>query len=40
VRASHRRKPVPARISEYYDVLDQLFADIENALGGVRHIRA
>jgi hypothetical protein len=33
-------KPVPARISEYDDVLDQLFTDIESALGGVRHIKA
>ena len=27
-------KAVPAHISEYEDVLDQLFGDIENALGG------
>ena len=33
-------KPVPAHISEYNDVLDQLFGDIENALGGASHIKA
>jgi hypothetical protein len=33
-------KPVPARISEYDNMLDQLFADIENALGGASRIRA
>ena len=33
-------KPVPARISEYDGMVDQLFGDIENALGSVRHIKA
>ena len=33
-------KPVPANISEYDDMLDQLFGDIENALGGALYIKA
>jgi hypothetical protein len=33
-------KPVPAHISQYDDVLDQLFGDVESALGSVRHIKA
>jgi hypothetical protein len=33
-------KPVPARISKYNKMLDQLFGDIESALGGVSRIRA
>jgi hypothetical protein len=33
-------KPVPAHISQYDDVLDQLFGDVESALGNVRHIKA
>ena len=33
-------KAVPAHISEYEDVLDQLFGGIENALGGASHIKA
>jgi hypothetical protein len=33
-------KAVPAHISEYEDVLDQLFGDIENALGGASDIKA
>jgi hypothetical protein len=33
-------KPVPANISEYDNMLDHLFRDIENALGGARFIKA
>jgi hypothetical protein len=33
-------KLVPAHISEYDNMLDQLFGDIESALGGVRYIKA
>ena len=33
-------KPVPARICKYNKMLDHLFGDIENALGGAGRIRA
>ena len=32
--------PAPAHISDYYDMLEQLFADVGNALGGAADIKA